>query len=79
MSCLGIRVILLQPNGTFLWDVVHYNFCQLFCIQYQYFISTCGAWAEVVFEFEQRAIYFSSLRAKLILGPFGMPNEFDPQ
>ena len=44
-----------------------------FCIQSQYFISTCGAYSEVVFEFDQRATYFGSLRAKLILAPLGMP------
>ena len=32
----------------------------LFCIQYQEFISICGACSEVVFEFEQRATYFGS-------------------
>ena len=31
----------------------------LFCIQYLEFISICGACLEVVFEFEQRAIYFA--------------------
>ena len=42
-----------------------------FCIQYQEFLSTCGACSERVFDFERRATYFgSSLRVELILGPF---------
>ena len=44
-----------------------------FCIQYQQFLSTSGAFLEVVFDFEQRATYFGSLRPKLILAPLGMP------
>jgi hypothetical protein len=50
----------------------------LFCIQYQQFLSTSGAFLEVVFDFEQRATYFGSLRAKLILAPLGMPKRVCP-
>jgi hypothetical protein len=45
----------------------------LFCIKYQYFLSSCGVWLEVVSEFEQRAIYFGSLRAKTHFSSLGMP------
>jgi hypothetical protein len=44
-----------------------------FCMQNQYFISTCDAYSEVVFEFDRKATYFGSLRAKLILAPLGTP------
>ena len=46
----------------------------LICMQYEYFLSTCGVSSEVVFEFDGRATYSSSLRAKLILAP--SMNEF---
>ena len=45
----------------------------LLCIKYELFLSTCGACSEVVFEFEWRATYFGSLKAKLILAPLDMP------
>ena len=46
----------------------------LLCIQYQYVLSTCdGAYLEVVFDFERRATYFCSVRAKFVLAPHGMP------
>ena len=38
--------------------------------------STCGACSEAVFEFEWRATYSDSLRAKLILALLGMPRGF---
>ena len=49
------------------------SFYWVFCIQYQCFRFAFGACLEVVFEFEQRATYFGSLRAKLNLTPLGMP------
>ena len=45
----------------------------LFHIRNQYFLSTCGACLEVVFDCKRRALHIGLLRAKLILVPFGMP------
>ena len=51
----------------------------LFCIKYQQFLSTCGAFSEAaVCEVECRATYFGSLGAKRIFVPLGVSNEFDP-
>jgi hypothetical protein len=47
--------------------------CWLFCVQHQESLSSCGAYLEVVFEFEWIATYFSLLRAALILVPPHMP------
>ena len=44
-----------------------------FDFQYQQFIFMCGACLKGVFEFEQVATYFGSLRVKFILAPLGMP------
>ena len=55
------------------WSLV--KFYWLFCIQYEQFRSTCCACLEVVFEFEWRATYFSSLRARYILAPQVCHNE----
>jgi hypothetical protein len=49
------------------------NFHWLIYIQYRYFLSMCGACLKGVFKFEQIATYFTSLRAKFILAPLGMP------
>jgi hypothetical protein len=42
-------------------------------IQNHWFLSTCGAYLEVVLEFEWKAAYSGSLRAKLISARLGMP------
>ena len=55
------------PSGVGPYDVLW-----MFCIQCQQFLSTCGACLEVVFEFEWRATYCGSLRAKVILATLGM-------
>ena len=47
----------------------------LFCIEYHWCLTTCGACVEVVLRFERRATYFGSLRAKLM----ACQNEFGPQ
>ena len=44
-----------------------------FWIQYREFLSTCGPWLQVVFEFKWWATYFASLRAKIVLSHLGMP------
>ena len=53
------------------WSSMIYHW--LFWIQYQWFLTTCDAFSEVVYEFEGRVTYFGSMRAKLILWPLGMP------
>ena len=70
---LVMKVILLL-NGAFGWELVPYDFPLVdLDTKWTFFLSTCGASLEVVFEFEGRATYSGSLRAKLILAPSGMP------
>ena len=45
----------------------------LFNLQNQYYNFSCGAFSEVVFEFECGAIYFGSMGVNLILAPHGIP------
>ena len=73
---LSSWIFLSYPST--LWDFssgVGPSWCSIGCFAYfcQYFLSTCGACSEVVFEFEWRATYFSSLRAKLVTASLGMP------
>ena len=46
------------------WSPVIFH--MLFCVLNQYFLSTCGACGEAVFNFEWRATYSGSLKAKLM-------------
>jgi hypothetical protein len=69
-KCPGGHRVILYYNGLFLGSAIIFHW--LFCIQYEYLLSTCGACLEIVFEFEWRATYCGSLRVKLILAPLGI-------
>ena len=63
--------VILQLYGTFLLELVPWMLHWLFCILLSIF--SFHLWCMLVFEFEWRATYFSSLRAKLVTASLGMP------
>ena len=65
--------VVLYFNGSFHRKLVPYEFLLVGLHTISLILSTCGAFLEVVFEFEWRSTYFGSLRAKVILAPLGMP------
>jgi hypothetical protein len=66
-----ILELYFNAMGLFVGSWSSMIFYWSFCIQCQEFLSTCGACSEGVFDFERRATYIgSSLKVKLILGPF---------
>ena len=69
-----IRVILQSIcRGLFIRSLPSVVFHRLLCIRCPLFLSTCGACSQEVFEFQRRATYLGSVRAKLILAPSCMP------
>ena len=76
-NCAVNRVI-LWLNGTLCRELVPYGFPLVVLHTISIISFHCGACLEVVFEFEWRATYFASLRAKLILAPLGIPKWVRP-
>ena len=52
------NIVILQLNGTFRQELVPYGFSLVVLYTYQSFLSTCGAFSEVVFEVEKKSNLF---------------------